>query len=100
MKMEKKLNLDNIVLIGRSFNEYMKIFDLDLDYLKDKKILDCPAGAGMTAHTFFHQKGLLIPFILFCNFHNLICALHEFIGYFRYFHICAACQIFNNFIDK
>jgi ubiquinone/menaquinone biosynthesis C-methylase UbiE len=45
-KMEKKFNLDRIVFVGRSYDEYMKMFDLDLKYLKNKKILDCPAGAS------------------------------------------------------
>jgi len=44
--MEKKFDIDKIVLIGRGFNEYMMMFNLDLNYLKDKKVLDCPAGAS------------------------------------------------------
>jgi hypothetical protein len=44
--MEKKFNIDKIVFIGRSYDEYMKMFDLDLNYLKEERILDCPAGAS------------------------------------------------------
>lgn len=44
--MEKKFNLDKIAFIGRSFTEYMKIFNLNERYLKERKILDCPAGAS------------------------------------------------------
>lgn len=44
--MEKKFNISQIAFIGRSYDEYMRMFDLDLDYLKDKRTLDCPAGAS------------------------------------------------------
>jgi len=44
--MEKKFNIDKIVFVGRSYDEYMKMFDLSLDYLKNKRILDCAAGAS------------------------------------------------------
>lgn len=44
--MEKKFNIDKIVFIGRSYYEYMKMFDLSLNYLKNKRILDCAAGAS------------------------------------------------------
>ena len=40
-----KVDLDRIVFIGRTFEEYMKIFSLTMDELKGKKILDCPSGA-------------------------------------------------------
>lgn len=43
--MQKKLDVDSIVFIGRTFDEYVKMFGLDMEYLKGKKILDCPAGA-------------------------------------------------------
>jgi len=44
--MEKKFNIYNIVFLGRSYDEYMKMFDLSLDYLKNKRILDCASGAS------------------------------------------------------
>lgn len=44
--MEKKFDIDKIVFIGRSYDEYMKMFDLSLDCLKNKRILDCAAGAS------------------------------------------------------
>jgi len=51
------LELDRIVFIGRTFEEYMAMFSLSLDELKGKKILDCPAGAcSFTA--IGQQKGL------------------------------------------
>ncbi|KYG25600.1 hypothetical protein [Alkalihalobacillus trypoxylicola] len=41
----RKLNLDRIVFIGRTYEEYLKIFSLSIDDLKGKRVLDCPAGA-------------------------------------------------------
>ena len=40
------LNLDRVVFIGRTFSEYMWMFNLDPSYLKSLKILDCPSGAS------------------------------------------------------
>lgn len=40
-----KLVLDRIIFIGRSFDEYLKMFSLSQGDLTGKKILDCPAGA-------------------------------------------------------
>ncbi|HEX5187443.1 MAG TPA: hypothetical protein VFV86_11190 [Nitrososphaeraceae archaeon] len=40
------LNLDRVVFIGRSFYEYMWMFNLDEPSLKDLEILDCPSGAS------------------------------------------------------
>ncbi|MBM7653365.1 SAM-dependent methyltransferase [Neobacillus cucumis] len=40
-----KLNLERIVFIGRTFEEYLDMFLLSNEDLKGKKILDCPAGA-------------------------------------------------------
>ncbi|GMO01372.1 SAM-dependent methyltransferase [Parageobacillus thermoglucosidasius] len=46
-KVEKstKLDLERIIFIGRTFEEYMDMFSLSIEKLKGKKILDCPAGA-------------------------------------------------------
>jgi hypothetical protein len=43
--MDKHLNLKNIVLIGRTFEEYYKMFDLD-NLLKDEQILDVASGVS------------------------------------------------------
>jgi hypothetical protein len=44
--MENKSDyLSRIVFIGRSYREYMKMFDLKEEELKGIKILDCPSGA-------------------------------------------------------
>ncbi|SMF92328.1 hypothetical protein SAMN05661091_5773 [Paenibacillus uliginis N3/975] len=40
-----KLELERVVFIGRTFEEYMRMFDLELDQLTGLNILDCPAGA-------------------------------------------------------
>ncbi|MBN2768383.1 MAG: hypothetical protein JXQ68_04720 [Campylobacterales bacterium] len=41
-----QLNLENIVITGRTFEEYSAFFDLSMDGLKGKKVLDCPSGAS------------------------------------------------------
>lgn len=55
--IDKELDINRIVFIGRTFDEYMEMFNLSLANLKDKKILDCPAGAcSFTAIA--SQKGI------------------------------------------
>jgi hypothetical protein len=44
-KRYSKPDLDRIVFIGRTFEEYVKIFSLSKEELMGKKILDCPSGA-------------------------------------------------------
>lgn len=41
----RKLDLDRIVFIGRTYEEYVQMFSLQEQDLADKKILDCPSGA-------------------------------------------------------
>jgi hypothetical protein len=40
-----KLDLERIVFIGRTFDEYLDMFSLTEETMKRKRILDCPAGA-------------------------------------------------------
>ncbi|USB34699.1 class I SAM-dependent methyltransferase [Paenibacillus sp. YPG26] len=40
-----KLDLERIVFIGRTYSEYLAMFDLDESELAGRVILDCPAGA-------------------------------------------------------
>jgi len=40
------LKLDNILITGRTFEEYRAFFNLDIEKLKNKKVLDCPSGAS------------------------------------------------------
>lgn len=42
---ENKLDLSRIVFIGRTFDEYMLMFNLSKNELLERRILDCPAGA-------------------------------------------------------
>ncbi|WP_410511707.1 hypothetical protein PaeBR_16760 [Paenibacillus sp. BR2-3] len=42
---EAKLDLDRIVFIGRTFDEYMMMFNLEPGELAGRRILDCPSGA-------------------------------------------------------
>ncbi|RAW12675.1 SAM-dependent methyltransferase [Paenibacillus taichungensis] len=39
------LELAQIIFIGRTFEEYMKMFNLTVEDIKGKSILDCPGGA-------------------------------------------------------
>lgn len=40
------LELENVVITGRTFDEYSAFFDLKVEDIKEKKILDCPSGAS------------------------------------------------------
>ncbi len=44
--MDKQLDLKDVVLIGRTFEEYCKMFDLDNDLLKNETILDVASGVS------------------------------------------------------
>ncbi|MGW8822648.1 SAM-dependent methyltransferase [Paenibacillus sp. JNUCC32] len=46
-----KQELDRVVFIGRTFEEYAHMFDLKMPELAGKRVLDCPSGAcSFTAH--------------------------------------------------
>jgi hypothetical protein len=47
--MSKKIDLDRIAFIGRTYYEYVHIFDLDEHTLKEATVLDCPSGASSFA---------------------------------------------------
>ncbi|WP_173918974.1 SAM-dependent methyltransferase [Halobacillus sp. Marseille-Q1614] len=40
-----KLDLEKVIFIGRTYGEYMDMFLLSEEDLKEKKVLDCPSGA-------------------------------------------------------
>lgn len=42
---QNSLELEQIVFVGRTFEEYIRMFDLTTDELAGKTILDCPGGA-------------------------------------------------------
>lgn len=44
-KGRNSMELSKIIFIGRTFDEYMSMFDLKLDEIKGLKILDAPGGA-------------------------------------------------------
>ncbi|SFG62183.1 hypothetical protein SAMN05216353_1657 [Halobacillus alkaliphilus] len=40
-----KLDLEKVIFIGRTYEEYMDMYLLSEEDLKGKKVLDCPSGA-------------------------------------------------------
>jgi len=44
--MVKQLSLKDIVLLGRTFDEYYRMFDLNDELLKKEKILDAASGVS------------------------------------------------------
>jgi len=51
VKEDLKLDINRIVFIGRTYNEYIKMFDLSPKDLINKNVLDCAGGAcSFTAH--------------------------------------------------
>ncbi|WP_298694856.1 hypothetical protein [uncultured Sulfuricurvum sp.] len=40
------LQLDDFLITGRTFEEYMAFFDLDAETMKKMRVLDCPSGAS------------------------------------------------------
>ncbi len=55
--MKNSLDIDRIAFIGRTYDEYMRIFDLYGPMLAGGRVLDCPAGASsFTAEAY--RKGI------------------------------------------
>ena len=52
-----QLDIDRIAFFGRTYAEYMSMFDLDEQLLRRGAVLDCPAGASSFAAE-AHQLGL------------------------------------------
>jgi hypothetical protein len=46
---QDQLAIDRIAFVGRTFDEYMSLFDLDENILKQERILDCPSGPSSFA---------------------------------------------------
>ncbi len=40
------LQLDDFLITGRTFEEYSAFFDLDIEELEHKRVLDCPSGVS------------------------------------------------------
>ncbi|MDO9044062.1 MAG: methyltransferase domain-containing protein [Methanobacteriaceae archaeon] len=55
--MDAPFKIEGPIFIGRSWAEYLKMFDLDLEKLNKKKILDCAAGASSFTD-FLSKKGI------------------------------------------
>ncbi|WP_078544830.1 class I SAM-dependent methyltransferase [Litchfieldia alkalitelluris] len=45
VEQSTKLELERVIFIGRTFEEYLDMFSLLPEELQGKKVLDCPAGA-------------------------------------------------------
>lgn len=66
MKTGKKFDIDRVVFIGRSYDEYLKMFDLDKENLSGESVLDCPAGASsFTAESSNRRYDVLATDILY-----------------------------------
>ena len=59
MVSSKKFKVDNFAFIGRTFDEYIKMFDLEVESIEGKTILDCPSGADSFVAT-AHELGASI----------------------------------------
>lgn len=46
MNHKSFLDIDRIAFVGRTYAEYLRIFDLTEDLLDRSEVLDCPAGAS------------------------------------------------------
>ncbi len=55
--MDSPFKIEGPIFIGRSWAEYLKMFDLDLEKLNNTKILDCAAGASSFTY-FLSKKGI------------------------------------------
>lgn len=51
------LDIDRIAFFGRTYAEYLSMFGLNEQLLRQGAILDCPAGASSFEVPFEFQKG-------------------------------------------
>ena len=51
------LQLEDFLITGRTFDEYVAFFDLDIEGLENKKVLDCPSGVSSFIAT-ANSKGI------------------------------------------
>lgn len=59
MARPDSLNIDRIAFIGRTYFEYLRMFDLDESFLAGGPVLDCPAGpSSFTAEA--RERGLSV----------------------------------------
>ena len=65
-KMEKRFRIERIMCSCRSYDEYLRMFDIDENDLKSRKILDCAAGAAsFTAELLEHGHEAVATDILY-----------------------------------
>lgn len=70
------LDLERIVFIGRTFEEYLDMFSITLEDLQGKKILDCPSGAcSFTAIA--NQKGIDVTACDIAYYHKIDDLYHK-----------------------
>lgn len=66
----KGIELSKIVFIGRTFDEYVRMFNLSEEEIKEQRILDAPAGAcSFTAVA--HSKGSIVTAADIAYFHPI-----------------------------
>ena len=68
-KHSTKLDLERIVFIGRTFEEYLDMFSLSTEELRGKKILDCPAG-GCSFTAIGNKSGLNVTACDIAYYHS------------------------------
>lgn len=51
-----RFEVEEFAFIGRTFEEYVHMFDVDEDAMAERTVLDCPAGPGSFAAT-AHDRG-------------------------------------------
>lgn len=59
MEPSKKFQVDDFAFIGRTFEEYLRMFDLEGKSIEGRTILDCPSGADSFVAT-AHELGAVV----------------------------------------
>lgn len=66
MSRDGHLDLDNFIFIGRTYDEYMRMFNLSSIHLAGERILDCPGGAcPFTTHAALRGANVIAADILY-----------------------------------
>lgn len=60
MSLKEGLDLDRIIFIGRTYEEYLSMFRLTQEEIRSLRILDCPGGACSFTATANNQGGSVI----------------------------------------
>ena len=70
VEQSTKLELERIIFIGRTFEEYLDMFSLSVEELKGKRILDCPAGACSFTAVGNNEFGLAVTACDIAYYHS------------------------------